>query len=67
MMQKYYINVDDVDKFIGSKPNFIPGDVIKEKIVMLTNQGGLFLIRLEYITEFKTQEEIRNNLLELQS
>ena len=66
MMQKYYINVDDVDKFIGSKPNFIPGDVIKEKIVMLTNQGGLFLIRLEYITEFKTQEEIRNNLLELQ-
>jgi hypothetical protein len=66
LMQKYYIEVDDVGKFIGTKPNFIPGDIIKEKIVMLTNQGGLYLIRLEYITEFKTQEEIRNNLLALQ-
>ena len=65
MMQQYFINVEDVFKFIGSKPNLIPSDIIKEKIVMLTNQGSLFLIRLEYVTEFKTQEEIRHNLLEL--
>ena len=65
MMQQYFINVEDVFKFIGSKPNLIPSDIIKEKIVMLTNQEHLFLIRLEYVTEFKTQEEIRNSLLQL--
>jgi len=62
-MQKYFIQVDDVDKFIGSNPNFIPGNIIKEKIIILTHEGGIFLIRLEYFTEYKTQEEIRNELL----
>ena len=62
-MQKYFIQVDDVDKFIGSNPNFIPGNIIKEKIIILTHEGGIFLIRLEYFTEYKTKEEIRNELL----
>ena len=63
-MQKYFIQVDDVDKFIGSNPNFIPGNIIKEKIIILTHEGGIFLIRLEYFTEYKTQEEVDKALAE---
>ena len=62
-MQEYYVQIDDIDKFIGSNPNLIPGDICKEKILMLTQEGGLYLIRLEYFTEFKTPKEIRNHLL----
>ena len=62
-MQQYFVQNDDVDKFIGSNPNLIPTDIVKEKILILTQEGGLYLIRLEYITEFKTPEVIRNKLL----
>ena len=62
-MQKYYVQSDEVDRFIGANPNFIPGDIVKEKILVLTREGGLYLMRLEYITELKTQEEIRKELL----
>ena len=62
-MQEYFVQIDDVDKFIGSNPNLIPGDICKEKILILTQEGGLYLLRLEYFTEFKTPEEIRNKLI----
>ena len=62
-MKKYYVQNDDVEKFIGSNPNFIPGDIIKEKISILAMEGGMYLLRLEYVTEIKTPEEIRNSLL----
>ena len=39
-MQEYYVQIDDIDKFIGSNPNLIPGDICKEKILMLTQEGG---------------------------
>ena len=62
-MKKYFVQNDDVEKFIGSNPNFIPGDIIKEKILILAMEGGMYLLRLEYVTEIKTLEEIRNSLL----
>ena len=61
-MKKYFVQNDDVDKFIGSNPNYIPGDIVEEKILTLTHEGGLYLMRLEYITELKTREEIKNRL-----
>ena len=37
-------------------------DIVEEKILTLTHEGGLYLMRLEYITELKTREEIKNRL-----
>ena len=62
-MQKYFVQNDDVEKYIGNNPNLIPGEIVKEKVLILTQEGGLYLMRLEYITEFKTPEEVRNKLL----
>ena len=61
-MQKYYVKSDEVEKFIGVNPNFIQSDIVKEKITIIASGTYMFLIRLEYFTKYKTQEEIRNNL-----
>jgi hypothetical protein len=62
-MEKYFVQNDDVEKYIGNNPNLIPGEIVKEKVLILTQEGRIYLMRLEYITEFKTPEEIRNKLL----
>ena len=62
-MQKYYIKIESVEKFLGANPEFIPGDVVKEKILILTHSNGIYLMRLEYVTNYKTKSEIRNYLL----
>ena len=32
-MQKYYIKIESAEKFLGFNPEFIPGNVVKEKMV----------------------------------
>ena len=62
-MNKFYVDSDEVEKFIGTNPNMIPSDIVKEQIEVIASGDSMFLMRLEYFTKYKNIEEIRNNLL----
>ena len=62
MMNKYYINSDDVERFIGTNPNMLPSEIVREEIQTIAAGESMQLIRLEYFTKYKSIEEIRNNL-----
>ena len=64
-MAKYYIDSDDAEKFIGSNPNMILSDILKEEIQIIAAGSNMFLIRLEYFTKYKTRDEIRYNINKL--
>ena len=64
-MAKYYIDSDDCEKFIGSNPNMILSDILKEEIQIIAAGSNMFLIRLEYFTKYKTRDEIRYNISKL--
>ena len=64
-MEKYYIDSDDCEKFIGSNPNMILSDILKEEIQIIAAGSNMFLIRLEYFTKYKTRDEIRYNISKL--
>ena len=64
-MAKYYIDSDDVEKFIGANPNMILSDILREEIAVIAATSNMYLIRLEYFTKYKTKDEIRNNINKL--
>ena len=61
-MEQYYVSSDEVEEFIGSNPNMIQSEIVKEEIQIIAQGSNMFLIRLEYFTKYKTPEEIRNEL-----
>ena len=62
LMEKYYIKSDEIEKFIGTNPNMIQSDIIREEIRVLATGEGMYLVRCEYFTKYKTPDEIRNYL-----
>ena len=65
-MSKYYIDSDEVEKFIGTNPNMILSDILKEEIQIIAAGTNMYLIRLEYFTKYKTKDEIRYNYNKLE-
>ena len=63
IMNKYYVNSDEVQKFIGTNPNMLPSDIVREEIKIIAAGDNMQLLRLEYFTKYKSIEEIRNNLI----
>ena len=63
IMNKYYVNSGEVQKFIGTNPNMLPSDIVKEEIQIIAAGDNMQLVRLEYFTKYKSIEEIRNNLI----
>ena len=59
-MESSYIKIDKVEEFIGTNPNIIYSDIVKEEIVLLTKSSNMFLLRLEYFTKYKTIQEMKD-------
>ena len=57
---QYYQDIKTVNEFKGFIPDFIPDEIIKEKIDILVNQKYLQLIRIEYFTHYYDINEFKN-------
>ena len=62
LMEKYYIVSDEVEKFIGTNPNMIHSDIVREEIQKIASGSSMFMMRIEYFTKYKTPDEIRKVL-----
>ena len=61
-MEEYYVSCEEVEEFIGSNPNMIQSEIVKEEIQIIAQGSNMYLLRLEYFTKYKTPDEIRNKL-----
>ena len=63
-LKEYNEDIIEIQNFIGLNPDYIPGEIIKEKFEVLVKEKFLELIRIEYITKSYTLDELKNNLNE---
>ena len=60
-------DIKAVTEFIGFKPDFIPGDIVKEEFQSIVKSKFLQLIRVEYYTKYFKIDEIKNIINEKKS
>ena len=56
-----------ISEFIGFKPDFIPGEIVREEFQSIIKTKYLQLIRIEYRTKYYKIDEIKNKIKENKS
>ena len=62
---EFNYNDKELKNFLGFNSNIIPGQIIREEIIVLAQTQYFCLYRLAYYTKYYNIEELRNNLLKI--